>query len=300
MFPLLHGPWGEDGTIQGLLEMAGVRYVGAGVLASAVGMDKHYMKVVLAARRAAGAALRVDHRPRVARRPRRRAGRGSTRSATRSSSSPPRRLEHRHQQGRTTRPSSTPPSRRRSGTTPRCSSRSSAEGAREIECGVLEPLDGSRPRPACRPRSGRRRPRVLRLRGEVPPRGGTPARRPGRPRPDDVADEVRELAGRGLRGAVAARGWPGSTSSCCPTAGWWSTRSTRCRASPRLSMFPRMWAATGRRLPGAGRPADPARAAPATPACADPRRRSPAAARRARVLATGAGEVDAARRPAGQ
>jgi D-alanine-D-alanine ligase len=49
VFPLLHGPWGEDGTIQGLLEMAGVRYVGAGVLASAVGMDKHYMKLVLQA-----------------------------------------------------------------------------------------------------------------------------------------------------------------------------------------------------------------------------------------------------------
>ena len=49
VFPLLHGPWGEDGTIQGLLEMAGVRYVGAGVLASAVGMDKQYMKVVLQA-----------------------------------------------------------------------------------------------------------------------------------------------------------------------------------------------------------------------------------------------------------
>jgi D-alanine-D-alanine ligase len=49
VFPLLHGPWGEDGTIQGLLEMAGVRYVGAGVLASAVGMDKHFMKVVLQA-----------------------------------------------------------------------------------------------------------------------------------------------------------------------------------------------------------------------------------------------------------
>jgi len=46
VFPLLHGPYGEDGTIQGLLELAGVRYVGAGVLASAVGMDKHYMKLV--------------------------------------------------------------------------------------------------------------------------------------------------------------------------------------------------------------------------------------------------------------
>jgi D-alanine-D-alanine ligase len=51
VFPLLHGPWGEDGTIQGMFEMAGVRYVGAGVLASAVSMDKGYMKVVL---RAAG------------------------------------------------------------------------------------------------------------------------------------------------------------------------------------------------------------------------------------------------------
>jgi D-alanine-D-alanine ligase len=49
VFPLLHGPWGEDGTIQGMLEMAGVRYVGAGVLASAVAMDKAYMKIVLAA-----------------------------------------------------------------------------------------------------------------------------------------------------------------------------------------------------------------------------------------------------------
>ena len=49
VFPVLHGPWGEDGTIQGMLEMAGVRYVGAGVLASAVSMDKAYMKVVLAA-----------------------------------------------------------------------------------------------------------------------------------------------------------------------------------------------------------------------------------------------------------
>ncbi|UNK47334.1 D-alanine--D-alanine ligase family protein [Arthrobacter sulfonylureivorans] len=46
VLPLLHGPFGEDGTLQGLLEMADVRYVGAGVLASAVGMDKHFMKVV--------------------------------------------------------------------------------------------------------------------------------------------------------------------------------------------------------------------------------------------------------------
>jgi D-alanine-D-alanine ligase len=49
VFPVLHGPFGEDGTVQGLLELADVRYVGSGVLASAVGMDKHYMKLVFAA-----------------------------------------------------------------------------------------------------------------------------------------------------------------------------------------------------------------------------------------------------------
>jgi D-alanine-D-alanine ligase len=47
VFPLLHGPWGEDGTIQGLLEMTDTRYVGSGVLASALCMDKAFMKVVL-------------------------------------------------------------------------------------------------------------------------------------------------------------------------------------------------------------------------------------------------------------
>ncbi|MFL5731556.1 MAG: D-alanine--D-alanine ligase family protein [Chloroflexia bacterium] len=44
IFPVLHGPYGEDGTIQGMLETAGIPYVGAGVLGSAVGMDKDVMK----------------------------------------------------------------------------------------------------------------------------------------------------------------------------------------------------------------------------------------------------------------
>ena len=50
VLPVLHGPFGEDGTIQGLLEMAGVPYVGAGVLASAVSMDKEYMKLIFKAK----------------------------------------------------------------------------------------------------------------------------------------------------------------------------------------------------------------------------------------------------------
>ncbi|MEZ5086193.1 MAG: D-alanine--D-alanine ligase family protein [Tessaracoccus sp.] len=48
-FALLHGPYGEDGTIQGLFEMMGIRYVGSGVTASAVSMDKHFMKVAFEA-----------------------------------------------------------------------------------------------------------------------------------------------------------------------------------------------------------------------------------------------------------
>ncbi|MDO4017528.1 D-alanine--D-alanine ligase family protein [Clavibacter michiganensis] len=51
VFPILHGTQGEDGTVQGMLELAGLPYVGSGVLASALGMDKHYAKTVL---RAAG------------------------------------------------------------------------------------------------------------------------------------------------------------------------------------------------------------------------------------------------------
>jgi len=47
VFPVLHGPWGEDGTLQGLLEMADVPYVGSGVLASAAAMDKVVAKVLL-------------------------------------------------------------------------------------------------------------------------------------------------------------------------------------------------------------------------------------------------------------
>ena len=49
VFPVLHGPYGEDGTVQGLLELANVPYVGAGVLGSALGMDKAVSKTVFAA-----------------------------------------------------------------------------------------------------------------------------------------------------------------------------------------------------------------------------------------------------------
>jgi D-alanine--D-alanine ligase len=64
VIPLLHGPYGEDGTVQGLLELAGLPYVGAGVLASAVAMDKIAMKQLFAAaglETARGLPLREGH-----------------------------------------------------------------------------------------------------------------------------------------------------------------------------------------------------------------------------------------------
>ena len=66
VLPLLHGPMGEDGTVQGLLELADVAYVGAGVLGSALAMDKAMAKQVLAANGIAQARFRAlrEDRPR--------------------------------------------------------------------------------------------------------------------------------------------------------------------------------------------------------------------------------------------
>lgn len=64
IFPVLHGPYGEDGTVQGLLEMANVPYVGCGVLASAVGMDKAVAKQLFAQAGIRQAAFRVLMRKR--------------------------------------------------------------------------------------------------------------------------------------------------------------------------------------------------------------------------------------------
>lgn len=64
VFPLIHGTYGEDGTVQGLLELAGIPYVGAGVLGSAVGMDKVAMKALLAQAGLPLAPYQVVLRPR--------------------------------------------------------------------------------------------------------------------------------------------------------------------------------------------------------------------------------------------
>ncbi len=58
VFPVLHGTFGEDGTVQGLLELADLPYVGAGVLGSAVAMDKEVTKRLLRERGSAGGGIR--------------------------------------------------------------------------------------------------------------------------------------------------------------------------------------------------------------------------------------------------
>lgn len=70
VFPLLHGPYGEDGTVQGLLELAGIPYVGSGVAGSAVGMDKELMKRAFRAENLPGVDYRVYRRSRWQREPR--------------------------------------------------------------------------------------------------------------------------------------------------------------------------------------------------------------------------------------
>ncbi|MBA2558985.1 MAG: D-alanine--D-alanine ligase [Propionibacteriales bacterium] len=141
VIPLLHGPWGEDGTIQGLFEIAGLRYVGSGVLASAVGMDKHYMKVVLSA-----AGLPVT--PYVVITPRKwQDDRASCRESVRALDYPvfvkPARGGSSLGISRADSPDELDAAVEHARTfDPKVLVEAAAVGAREVECGVLERLDG--------------------------------------------------------------------------------------------------------------------------------------------------------------
>jgi len=141
VFPLLHGPWGEDGTIQGLFEIAGLRYVGSGVLASAVGMDKHFMKAVLSS-----AGLPVV--PHVVVRPREwDEDPSSVRESVASLGYPvfvkPARGGSSHGITKVTDPDDLEAAVEHARDFDlKVLVESSAEGAREVECGVLEGLDG--------------------------------------------------------------------------------------------------------------------------------------------------------------
>src|SRR6478735_3527585 len=238
VFPVLHGPWGEDGTIQGMLEMAGVRYVGAGVLASAVSMDKAYMKVVLGA---AGlpllpsvtvTAAEWDRDPdRVAElgfplfvKPAR-GGSSIGISKVHHAGELADAIEEAHRHD------------------PKALVELAAEGAREIECGVLQALDGT-------PETSL--PAEIRITGDHEfydfaakylPEEHTELDVPA-DLPDGVATELREQAARAFE-AVGCEGLARVDFFVFPDGSVVVNEINTMPGFTPLSMFPRMWAATG-------------------------------------------------------
>ena len=242
VFPLLHGPWGEDGTIQGMLEMAGVRYVGAGVLASAVSMDKAYMKVVLAeaglpvlpsititARQWATDAPSCQERADALGYPLfvkpARGGSSIGISKAHDASELDAGIEEalRHD--------------------PKVLVEVSAEGAREIECGVLQALDGT-PETSV--------PAEIRITGDHEfydfaakylPEEATQLDVPA-VLPDDVTTRMQELAARAFE-AVGCEGLARVDFFVMPDGSLVVNEINTMPGFTPLSMFPRMWAASG-------------------------------------------------------
>ena len=245
VFPLLHGPWGEDGTIQGLLEMAGVRYVGAGRarLRGRHGQALHEGRA--RGRRPAGAARTTVITPREWERDPaacRERGRGARLPGVREAG--PRRLEHRHQQGARRRRARR---RDRGGPPPR------PQGARRGR---------GRGRPRGRVRRARRR-------STAPPETSVPAEiRVGGDHefydfaakylpeehteldvPADLPDDVDRAAARagraGVRGAVGCEGLARVDFFVLPDGALVINEINTMPGFTPTSMFPRMWAATG-------------------------------------------------------
>ena len=242
VFPVLHGPWGEDGTIQGMLEMAGVRYVGAGVLASAVSMDKAYMKVVL---QAAGLpvmpSITVTARqwaddPAGCRARAEKLGFPLFLKPARGGSSIG--ISKAHDAGELD--AGIEEALRHD---PKVLVEVSAEGGREVECGVLQALDGT-------PETSQ--PAELRVGGDhefydfeakyLPDQHteiDIPADLPG-----DVAERLRELAARAFE-AVGAEGLARVDFFVMPDHSLVVNEINTMPGFTPTSMYPQMWAASG-------------------------------------------------------
>ncbi len=242
VFPLLHGPWGEDGTIQGMFEMAGVRYVGAGVLASAVAMDKAYAKIVL---RAAGLPVLpsltvtarewyrdpdgVGHRvadlgfPLFVKPSRAGSSMGISKVHDPSELDAAIEEAHRHD--------------------PKALVEQAAVGSREIECGVLEALDGT-PETSV--------PAEIIVGGEHEfydfaakylPEEHTELAVPAEI-PMDTAAELREMAARAFE-AIGCEGLARVDFFLMPDGSLMLNEVNTMPGFTPTSMYPRMWAATG-------------------------------------------------------
>src|SRR3954451_17221083 len=242
VFPLLHGPWGEDGTIQGMFEMAGVRYVGAGVLASAVGMDKAYAKIVLEAaglpvmpavtvsarewyrdpdgvrHRVADLGFPLSVKPA-------RAGSSMGISKVHDPSELDAAIEEAHRHD------------------PKALVEQAAVGSREIECGVLEALDGT-PETSV--------PAEIIVGGEHEfydfaakylPEEHTELAVPAEI-PIDTAAELREMAARAFE-AIGCEGLARVDFFLMPDGSLMLNEVNTMPGFTPTSMYPRMWAATG-------------------------------------------------------
>ncbi|QSR27372.1 D-alanine--D-alanine ligase A [Nocardioides aromaticivorans] len=242
VFPLLHGPWGEDGTIQGLFEMTDVRYVGSGVLASALCMDKAFMKVAL---QAAGLPVMPSEtvtarewakdpqsvRERVAAlgyplfvKPARGGssiGIAKAHTADEIDAAIEGALAH----------------------DPKVLVEVSAEGAREVECGVLEALDGG---------VDTSLPAEIRITGDHEfydfeakylPEEHTELDVPAL-LPDGVQERMRELAAQAFT-AVGCEGLARVDFFLMPDGSLVVNELNTMPGFTPLSMFPQMWAATG-------------------------------------------------------
>jgi D-alanine-D-alanine ligase len=242
VFPLLHGPWGEDGTIQGMFEMAGVRYVGAGVLASAVAMDKAYAKVVL---RAAGLpvmrALTVTAREwyrdpdgvrhRVADlgfplfvKPSR-AGSSMGISKVHDPSELDAAIEEAHRHD------------------PKALVEQAAVGAREIECGVLEAMDGTPETSVPAEILIGEDHEFYDFAAKYLPEEHTELAVPA-DLPDDTAAELRDMAARAFE-AIGCEGLARVDFFLMPDGSLVLNEVNTMPGFTPTSMYPRMWAATG-------------------------------------------------------
>ncbi len=236
---MLHGPYGEDGTIQGLFELADVPYVGAGVLASAVGMDKATMKAVFQSH---GLPI-VEHLVVTRHEWRQAPGRVAARVAETvgfpcfvkpvnlgssvgiSKVPQARSARRRDRPGRALRPQG----------------HHRARGERARDRGQR-----ARQRRAHRLAAGRDqlRRRLVRLLDQVPRGSVAPRRSRRRSRPKPRRGSRSSRSRRSARST--ARAWRASTSSSSATAdACWSTRSTRSRGSRRRARYAKMWAASG-------------------------------------------------------
>ena len=243
VFPLLHGPFGEDGTIQGLFEMAGVRYVGSGVLASAAGMDQHYMKLLFSAaglpvlpyvvvkpadweRDQAGCLEAAESLgfPVFVKPARAGSSLGITKVASAGGLADAVEEARRHD--------------------PKVLVEAAASGAREIECGVLQGLNGSGPQASV----------VAEISvdetfefydfeakylGEEHVRLDVPA-----DVPDGVAEEIRGLAVRAFE-ALGCEGLARVDFFFDPASGVVVNEINTMPGFTPRSMFPRLWAASG-------------------------------------------------------